>query len=400
MTEENNQLDAHNSELISEELDQSQHQSPQRHRRRVLVYSALSIVLIVSFVVSVLHGMRLGGLLAWLPIPTPTAFPSATTAVEILTDVNWGTVRLNGKVVKIGNGSFAWPTNGNNTLTIDAQPFKHTACTFTWPDIQASTIRLTSENQCIYLGTHTGTQGSYSLIGIDVTLHDLPDIEQQHIQTLITSYAQKLTQSTEVHIGDHYATGYDANHMPIVQQATQSMQAQFIMSPDSPIQGFPFNGCSDMICPVPSYPNQEINSASTHDWQININFNVSWQFINDKGTTTSLIPAFVQAILFSFTLHNPPNDMWTIEANSNTNNTIDSSVCSSLIASSLSSVVASPVDHASVEGCQVTATPRVNGTPILKFLVRFGAILTVDDSTASRFPQLPRATPAEIAAVG
>jgi hypothetical protein len=383
MIQDNNQSGEHNSELISADLDQFQHQSPQRRRRRFLVYSVLSIILIISLIIAVLHGMRFGGLLAW--IPTPTSTPSPATAVKITSNINWGTVRLNGKIVKTKNGAPAMPMGGRNTITLDAPPFNHTACTFTWPDLR-DLVGPDIEGKCV----NAGSQNGYTLIGIDDTFHDLPDTEQQRIRTFATSYIQQLTQSTEVHVGDHYAAGYGTNREPIIQQAMQSMQVQFAIQLANSA-----SECGDMICPSLSVPSL---TANTHDWQIKMDLIGNWQFIDTKGAIIAEIPTFFDQ---NFTLHYTSDGTWTMDASPPIHGTICLSLLSPYFPYQQSTYTTYSINNvANIEGCKITVTSSNNGEPAMKFLVRFGAILAMDDSTASHYPDLPRATPAEIAAVG
>ncbi len=328
----------------------------------------------------------------------------------IASNINYGTLTLDGKPQQGKLPELAPMPSGAFTLTIDAPPFLPQSCHIT--------SQHTSLDRCqpLAIGSQTMTLNGITArvsFGVEIafTASDLPATQRTQVQGLLT---QRLStkQAISVPMGSYFATDFGLPRNITSQRAAALLQATanlttnayFIgSSPDQ--QGY---ACDGFTCTQGLTPTQIAGLASLggQNWLTSTPLAVRWRFTTAGGEPISAV-VFPAVVMTPVDLVYTQKSGWQIaQPNSLTGPPLDPTVvlphvaCLTgllLLNDQISSTRQMTVADHGVEGCLYAL--QANTQDLGQFLWRFGVLLAADAKAHATLPALPVAPPEEITAV-
>jgi hypothetical protein len=327
--------------------------------------------------------------------------------VTITSNVTFGVLTLNGHRLPDPPPEPVMLSSTANTIILDATPFQPVKCTLGGVTATTSLSSLNVSAPCgLSASSSESTSSSGSVLQVQiqilVTGDDLPpDLRDSALATVRQAVRQTPMQRTTVPVGQHYATGLDANGMILSQRATQPLIAELSVAPYIPAAvgegplfgGVPFLECPELQCGGPALDHATPGTV----WFVGEDVTTVWRFTTASGDLAGTV-TLPSSRLFIFALTFDPSGGWRLAEGGSLPdpqmwppNTLDQcSAAARLLGGLLSSGVRS--FSSGVEGCQLQAN---SGT----FIWRFGVLLAADAQAHTMLPALPIASPAEISAV-
>jgi hypothetical protein len=369
------------------------------------------VLLVVLVVVGLLlHsiGPSQQGTAVVLPTPVPPA-------VVIASDVNFGAVTLNGKVLP-GAPPLATRTfhHGLNVVTLTAPPFGRRTCRFDWEGPQP-----TAEDGCYTnLGYYT-----YLIDGMEVTppFSVSIDLDSTHLPSDLAASAGAVAwraisavhAPTMVPAGQYYATGTDSQGHISARRATTSLQADLVFAASARASGF----CRvELVCAGADFEQRIATAAGQRLWSVFADVTVAWHYTAAGGTVTSssdlplaspasLLLAYdggggwtFESALLSAALQEPQLAYQLTAEVCPTGWNLVITVLGQNGLSRNSYTIATQNDHGAA-GCEIQVEGLNGINDKSTFLWRFGVLLAVDRGAHMLAPWLPIAPQAEVVAV-
>ncbi len=411
-------IDAGNLETIDLDASPPRRTSPRKRLIQLVMMTLLIIVTVVGF---------------WYYLTPALKMPPATNIVPgqalIESNASYGTVTLNGKKLAGSPPLVVTLSQGINYLTIDAPPFRPVSCQIEWPPtFHQDTCKGPEGGSPFNLDTHPTTytfQGKNItpkvVIGLPLLLEHLPtNLQSNALAAIKQSLDQEASAlQSPVPIGQYFATGLDAQGLPVARLATAPLQAlPMVSQATSPVA---INGCATSLCPnmFASQPMIPQSSDGTL-WSVVVQTVVGWRFTTAAGNQVSKV-MFPAVSFLPLLLSYSPNGGWTVldppYAQTNMTNWVISSLCNAgqeilAIADQALPVTESGITGSSIAGCKfsidlrpadITPTPGTHVPPLLthgSYLWRFGVLLAADENSHTLLPSLPIAPSAEVDAIG
>jgi hypothetical protein len=353
----------------------------------------------------------------------PTSRASLGVPVEVTSNVTTGAVTLNGRLVGIHLPILVYLRPGVNTIRLDAPPFHRQTCRITTPaGVASDTCRslgwlppLSSE-QRLYSTADQQIVSAY-VVAFLLGLTDLPTSQQTRVLAAIaTALPQQLAATTAtVPQGDHYTTALAPDGSPLVTRATETLTAAPIAEISRLAGAY---SCAVEVCPYLDDSTLSDRASDTTDpnWTVLLGATLGWRFTDPSGAQVGqvLFRAGLVGPTLSVTLAYHAGAGWyaprsaaladRLRAEVALGLCIDGAgVFSSLESSAQPRVMLIGEDSGeTLEGCALSVQVLSGGSQQanLRVLGRFGALLAADPATRALLPDLPLASPQEVAAAG
>lgn len=363
---------------------------------RVAQVSGVVLALVVVMGL-VLHGAGVGPSLAWpwqgraVDHNPPTG---VFTIVSIHTNVNYGTITVNGKKQEINQfDNQVVLERKMNVVTVSAPPFRAITCTLPQVVPQQSD----GSQPCASFGLNNGLPQVFmsftpQQLSPDLTL-SLPDL-------MVAEAAQISAQmQTQVPVGQHYAVGVLDQNTPLTAIAQEPLVAQVVLTID------PTFVASGIGINQGYFPFVIVGSNS---WTINALVTLHWRFTRLNGTPVSSTSSsdhssFAIPLALQFTTDHhwqvaglDPQNRFSYLTYISQFLCIDNQLRGSFVGVNQTIGSGFLPGPSTIEGCVIHfQTPQVGS-----FVMRFGAWLAVDAGAHKLAPSLPLASAAEVTAAG
>jgi hypothetical protein len=366
---------------------------PPSRRKRLWQLALVLAALVLAL--AALHGVLLSP-------PAPAGDPDVpTVSVTLLSNVNFGTLTVNGKKLdRPPPLTTRLPARGTTVITLNAPPFRPHTCRFT-----NFTASQDDPVHCVYTyeGAPTPTTTPRSAppggftVGVFLMPDDLPT-DQQSRALAAMSLPLSAPQQTTVHPGEYFATSFLYQDQITHQQATVPLLARASFEP-SEFPG-PSGGpmCGAGICPWGAYLSQAA-ALHLHAWSLFFTEALRWQISDAAGATHADVSIPSTSIVGMLLVEDAAMGWQMVQVTAIIGSVRDT-VCQAGVAMlefRLSGDV-TLLHDAGVEGCELHA--QVNGVDEGRYVWRFGVLLAADAQAHASQPDLPVAPAAEIAAVG
>lgn len=406
--------DADSDDLTTVDLDDAMRPRPPSRGRAWCTAAVVALVALVA--VGILHGFASGGAVGATVSVAPTA-TADDLGLLVDSNVNYGTLTLNGKRISGALPLIVKPRPGANTLTLSAPPFYPHTCRLRWPagpqDVSTSGCDRGAASGAIIQGQ---TLGEIQTIQLTLSGDDLPPDLQSAALGALTHALGGVHFKTTVPAGDYIATGHNDQGRITSVRAPTSLRAEVSFALTPPGQPG-FHACGGILCGAPGGFARTANTA--HLWSVSIPISTHWQF--DDGAGSQIASA--DESLESFSPLNLSYDAamgWQVTAPDapplsapTLDDVLRGDLCSGgdaalaaiTQARQLSTIQQS--DHG-VEGCLFVTAPNGAFFPGLgtppppddgQFVWRFGVLLAANAAAHTLAPDLPLAPPDEIKAV-
>jgi hypothetical protein len=364
-------------------------------RRKRLAQVALVLV-VVALAAAALHGV--------LPSSSAPAGGSnlSTIPITVLSNVNFGTLMVNGKKPAGQPPLTAFlPTKGTTIITLAAPPFHPYTCRFT--DLIApmdDQLHCSIGYEHMSIPTPTANKTTYGRITMAVYLtpDDLP-ADQQSQALAAMSLPLSTPQQTTVHPGEYIATSYLWPRGITSWRAATSLLARATFEP-SQLPGPPTGpGCGVGICPRGAPPSQA-TALHLHAWSLYYTEALRWQISDAAGAVLADV-SIPSSDIVGVLLTEDAAAGWQIAQLNTILGTLRDTTCHAgmdVLQATLDSSAATVLHDAGVEGCELRG--QVNGVDEGRYIWRFGVLLAADAQAHAYHPDLPIAPAAEITAVG
>lgn len=341
----------------------------------------------------------------------PPSDPQPNTLPPVLfinSNVNYGTVTINGKKQADTLPIVAAVHGDAFTIRLDAPPFRPISCHLRLSQLPPSGASAGGRDCFAFL--NSSAEQEYQ-VNITMTLDDLPPAQQSQITAMLTR-----TLATEraltVPAGSYIATSFSqASTIITSQRVSAPLQASATVAPFAPWNPADDPLCVGIICPwMP--PSGDIYTFSGHQWAITVKLALRWRFSSASGVAISdvvfqeggVFDQIASPLNLSLFLNQAGN--WTISQNPPTpdaSNQLQDAFC--VTGENILRQATGAGPHISMgitydqgaPGCEVLV--QVNNTGEGIFLWRFGVLLAANSRAHTMYPALPIAPPAEIAAV-
>jgi hypothetical protein len=378
--------------------------------------TAAVVALVALVAVGILHGFTSGG-----GGGTVSVAPTATAddpGLLVESNVNYGTLTLNGKPVSGSPPLIVKPRPGDNTLTLSAPPFNPHTCRLRWPagprDVSISGCDRGSASGAVIRGQ---TLGEIQFIQLTLSGDDLPPDLQAAALSALTHALSSVHFKTTVPAGDYIATGRDdQGHITSVRAATSLRSAlSFTLTPP----GSPgFRVCGGILCGVPGGFARATDTA--HLWSVSVPVSARWQFGADSGGQAISTDAPLDSSIPLNLSYDDSASSWQVglpDTHLLNASRLDDDLLLNLcsggsaqlfeIAQTRQLTAGQLSDHG-VEGCLIVTAPNGAFFPGLgtppppddgQFVWRFGVLLAANAAAHTLAPDLPLAPPDEIKTV-
>lgn len=381
-----------------------------RKRLAQIVFVLVAIVMLAAFWGAIVPGTPTGPVVA----PTPI---NGSTALLILSNVNFGTVTVNGKKQP---GSLPMLVDAHSsiyTIRLDAPPFHSISCQIHLSDLQMSGFASSSRN-CFASTTPSaepmalnGAVGAPAFqMFISLTPNDLPPDRQSQVTAMLTQ-ALTVQQDLTVPIGSYFATSFAGPTSITSQRASAPLRATATVAPIVPQGQGPDSPCVGFICP-PAIPLDTAPTLTGHQWALAAVVALHWRFSAASGAPLSQVAfqgenevSILETSIHLFlSLDSAGN--WSISQNAPTPAIapqLQGAFCSvgegilNLATGLGATFDIMTIKDQEARGCAMEL--QANTTNQGVFLWRFGVLLAADKQAHINHPELPIAPPAEIAAV-
>ncbi len=319
-------------------------------------------------------------------------------------NVTYGTLQVNGASYAMHPGLHITLQPGINHLTLDVPPFNPIHCTLIEP-------LKTGDDRCVTGYSIYEETGYVPVVTLTVNETDLPSAVQQTLHRDLARSLPNIVVQTTLSAGEWYGTGALATDgLPRLRRATApalaQLQAALGTSGTLP--------CGALTCPMTL--GAVVQTQVSQFWQIQVPVSPAWVITDlQTGSTQryplpSLYSSGADSVLTMDAFFDGRD--WTFsDATQSTKvpaptQQLAEMACdagATILASKLPGIISFAPGTTSGAGCELIFTNNPGGTNapplIAHFIVRAGAVLA-EDATAKRLlPDIPPATPAEIAAV-
>jgi len=340
--------------------------------------------------------------------PPPTDSQTNTPPVLFInSNVNYGTVTINGKK-QPGTLPIVTAAHGDTyTIRLDAPPFRPISCRVRLSQVASSGASTGGKNCVAFIDTNTMPDFQVNIIA---TLADLPPDQQGQVTALLTR-TLAAEQALTVPAGSYIATGFSQASLITSQRVSAPLQASATVAPFAPRNSPDNTLCVGIICPwMP--PSGGIYSFPGHQWAVTVELALRWRFSSASGAAVSNV-VFQEAGVFNqiasplnLSLFRNQAGDWAISQNTPTPDTssqLQNAFCAT--GENILRQAAGIGPHISIgiihdqgaPGCEVLV--QMNNTAQGTFIWRFGVLLAANARAHTMYPTLPVAPPAEIAAV-
>jgi hypothetical protein len=323
--------------------------------------------------------------------------------VLVLSNVSYGSVRVNGRLLAGSPPLMTTFRQGQNTITLTAAPFGTRTCHIQWPYAQVQ--GLCDVGRDVVVGpSHVGGRLVSPVATLTLWLggDDLPANVRNRALASISATLDDVPLSATVPAGDYIATGQTADGHITSMRASDPVHADFFVTPtSSDFSGDVF--CEDMGCAA--LPKGEVPG-----WVVSSGVSVQWLFTPLGGGQPVQSPVSGPVAALRLVLVADQAGNWTVDQQGTTAlngyslamgmPSTDCQAGASYLATRAPSDLLSVgiVAYAGLAGCelQLTDANRANrGT----FVWRFGVLLAADAQAQAVLPDLPVAPPDEVLAV-
>src|SRR5690348_10298836 len=197
--------DADSDDLTTVDLDDAMRPRPPSRGRAWCTAAVVALVALVA--VGILHGFASGGAVGATVSVAPTA-TADDRGLLVESNVNYGTLTLNGKRISGALPLIVKPRPGANTLTLSAPPFNPHTCRVQWPD-QAVSISGCDRGSSTGATLQGQTLGEIQTIQLTLSGDDMPPDLQSAALGALTHALGGVHFKTTVPAGDYIATGHN-----------------------------------------------------------------------------------------------------------------------------------------------------------------------------------------------
>jgi len=405
--------DADSGELATVDLDDAMRPRPPGRGRAWRTAAVVALVTLVA--VGILHTFTSGGGGATVSV-LPTTTPD-DPGLLVESNINYGTLTLNGKRISGALPLIVKPRPGANTLTLTAPPFNPRTCRMQWPDPQGSSTSGCDRGSASGAVIQGQTLGEIQTIQLDLNGDDLPLDLQTAALDALTQALDGVRFKTTVPAGDYIATGRDDQGRITSVRAATSLRAELSFTLTPPGQPG-FRVCGGILCGAPSAFARATDSA--HLWSIFVAVSSRWQFDDSAGGQVASAGEPLDSSLPLNLAYDDRTSSWRVTAPDTpvlNASTLDDDLRASLCGGGFTQLTditqarqlttGQYSDHG-VEGCLILAAPNGfsfsgSGTPpppdAGQFVWRFGVLLAANAAAHTLAPDLPLAPPDEIKTV-
>jgi hypothetical protein len=359
----------------------------------------------------------------------PATEPFKPQTVLITSNVNYGTMTINGKQQR-GSLPMRVPASFRPPyqVTVDAAPFLPRTCQI--PPTQPRSPGIF--DPCM-ITSSSSSSGSVLNLSIYLTINDLPPAQQSQINTVI-SQAMTIHQETDVPSQSYFATSADPYQAITSQRAQAALWATAFLVRDPLAYS---SSCVSALCPKPVFgyfsrptmptdpplPCEEIACPNCEAglcygttfeasplggqfWEFSVKVRLSWRFRQPSGKIVSEV-SFPESQMIPLDLLYDGQGRWSIPKQPDQGSNLGEQLAHALALTGMSllelqldglGVSVSMVHQRGIEGCELAVQQhrQDQGT----FIWRFGVLLAADAGAQRLLPMLPVAPLDEITAVG
>lgn len=329
----------------------------------------------------------------------PTALPRA---LNLLSNVNYGTLSLNGQPLPNEQALTVRLTGASPyTVTLDAPPFRPLSCPFPPPPPPPPY----GFTPCVAGGEFTLDQQSVTILQLLFTLADLPAVQQQQITTLIPQVV-RAEQTTTAPAQAAIVTDLPSDGTITSERLSEPLEASVSLVPIQQ-NGQAGTSCQGFVC-TGSGVFQPNNALSGQFWAVTTPVALRWRFTTASGQVVSEVTFPISSSLTLFLSYAAVTG-WQVGLLSPAQLSQD---LTRLICSTGADLLAGEAQQHSGEygwavttladqgigGCELSL--QLNAIDQGHFVWRFGVLLAADARAQSTLPALPIASLADLAAVG
>ena len=379
---------------------------PSRRKRATQLGIVLAAVVVVALLLrNVIAPSSLPGGPALAP-QLPTAPPTALIA----SNINFGTVSINGQRQRGPLPIFFVPRSTTYTITIDAPPFQPVSCTVIFtvagqqgPNSNSQDCSMGSES-AMTITLNGVTRTPAYVLEIDFSASDLPPDQLSQINALLAQSAAA-QQTTTVPAGSYIATRLNADNTITSRRVTTSLRGTAFQVASAHFGAYGFS-CVGLICRTGTSPDR-LSAFAGKVWVVGVPVALRWRFATSAGQVLGDV-SYQVANMVETLLAYAPDSGWSVSPQFvsgplNAGDTIGALDCSTgtMVAQQqvqIMSLGLSVYSGQGIEGCQVSLQDTA-GTKRGAFIWRFGVLLAADDAGHRLAPNLPVAPAAEVKAV-
>ncbi len=383
---------------------------PRLTRRARLLRAGALLALVAVISAGLFLHVESVGTASIVPVPSPSPAVTPAPPILILSNVNYGTLTVNGYTLA-GPPAIFRPRAGQNTLTLLAEPFEPTICIFSWPKF------LPVSGNCSYASGAPKTEvldhHSFSIereVIIVVRGNQLSSSACARVQRTVSAGLAAARAETQVPVGQYIATGTDSNGIPNTMRATTPLVARLVAALPLPAQAYGAP-CITLNEGNPWEPNA-MPTKQEHHWIAQFYAALSMVFATPSGREVarthdyhaSLTVDLIASAGGDWTLADPaPFDIQLAQSLCDAGGQdIVSAVKGLNPGAELGWSSTSAEGMQGIQGCRLEVntndTDGQPGTPAV-FVWRFGALLAANDAARKLLPAAPTAPKDEIAAV-
>lgn len=380
-------------------------------RRTAPRVRALQVGALLALVI-VFGGLVFRGYQAAQPRPEPTTAPAVvddfSMNVAIFTNVNYGTLTVNGEKLTTRLPAIVKLRQGQNTITISAPPFQPHTCTYDMSRQSVEGAHCDGGGSVSPPFTFGGKKASTSVI-VPMTVTDLPTSQQRDVEALVAQAIDGVVFHTTVPAHQYIATGVDAQGHVTSRLTSEELQADAALVRQSSQFG---PTCVENICaPIPNLFTPSDTPVPT--WTAATFVASQWRFRTRSGdsvatVTTSPLSEGPQneievALAYDATggwrVTGAPTDGHAPNTLAITSN-LDCTGGMYALAAYVTADASGSVSMLSngIEGCELQLL-NSSGKPAASFIWRFGVLLAADPAAHKMIQSIPIAPQAEIDAV-
>jgi hypothetical protein len=379
---------------------------PSRRKRATQVGLVLIAVVAVALLLrNVIAPSSLPGGPALAPQPT-TPPPGAL----ITSNINFGTVSINGQQQRGPLPIFFVPHNTTYTVTIDAPPFQPVSCTMIFtvaglhgPNSNSQDCSMGSES-AMTVTLNGVTRTPAYVVEIDFSAGDLPPDQLSQINALLAQSAAA-QQTTTVPAGSYIATRLNTDHTITSRRVTTSLRGTAFQVASTSFGLYPFP-CVGLICRTGTSPDR-LSAFAGKVWVVGVPVALRWRFTTSAGRVlgdVSFPGSSEQEALLAYS----SDTGWSLSPQFasgplNAGDTVGALDCNTgtMVAQQQVQIMNggfSVYSGQGIEGCQINLVDSA-GTQRGAFIWRFGVLLAANDAAHRLLPNLPIAPAAEVKAV-
>ncbi|HEY7359001.1 MAG TPA: hypothetical protein VH590_21100, partial [Ktedonobacterales bacterium] len=260
------------------QIDLEPPHSPSRRKRAtqigLVLVAFVAVALLLRSVIAPSGPLPGGSALA----PQPTTPPPGAL---ITSNINFGTVSINGQQQRGPLPIFFVPHNTTYTVTIDAPPFQPVSCIviFTVAGLQGPN----SNSQDCSMGSESAmtvtlngiTRTPAYVVEIDFSAGDLPPDQLSQINALLAQSAAA-QQTTTVPAGSYIATRFNADNTITSRRVTTSLRGTAFQIASTRFGLYPFS-CVGLICRTGTSPDR-LTAFAGKVWVVGVPVALRWRF--------------------------------------------------------------------------------------------------------------------------